>query len=218
MRHELVWLSETGWAQLIAAAGSGVDSAPAAALAGWRERGWPMVVRRREPGLAAGLLCLGLPLPPAADGSKPRLAFQVEQAAVLRRQPPLRLLEAAAVAPPAWRPALGALLADGGQTLRVFGSLAMQALTGQPYLRPQSDLDLLLYPSTLPQLYGGLALLLRHAGTLPLDGEIVFPGGAAVAWKEWAGASAPGQRVLVKTLDGVHLAPKANLLATLEAA
>jgi phosphoribosyl-dephospho-CoA transferase len=47
---------------------------------------------------------------------------------------------------------------------------------------------------------------------LPLDGEIVFPSGDAVAWKEWAGA----ERVLVKRASAVRLAPVAELLSTLE--
>ena len=64
----------------------------------------------------------------------------------------------------------------------------------------------------------GLALLERHAATLPLDGEIVFPSGAAVAWKEWLSASRNEARVLVKDAGAVRLAPMAELLMTLEPA
>ena len=137
-------------------------------------------------------------------------------AVVRRRQPPLALAAVTAHAPAHWRAPLAALLADAerhGCSLSVFGSAAMQALTGLPYLTPRSDLDLLLHPRGVAALHAGLALLLRHAGALPLDGEIVFPGGAAVAWKEWSGSGE--QRVLVKHIDGVRLASKAELLLTL---
>lgn len=194
-------------------------------LALWRRRDWPLVVRRREPGLPAGMLSVGLPLPPAADGSKRRIACNIAMDRIARHAAPLLLATAIKAAPLAWQAPLQALLADnaraaGAPTLQVFGSLAMQALTGQSYLGPASDIDLLLVPRSAPALHAGLALLLRHADAVPLDGEIVFPGGAAVAWREWAGsaAGAPGQRVLVKGLEGVQLAPRASLLATLEPA
>jgi phosphoribosyl-dephospho-CoA transferase len=96
-----------------------------------------------------------------------------------------------------------------------FGSLAMQALTGITYLTPTSDIDLLLHPRTVDDLDSGLALLQHHAATLPLDGEIVFPDGAAVSWKEWAAGG--DARVLVKHIDGVWLSRKAPLLAQLQA-
>jgi phosphoribosyl-dephospho-CoA transferase len=57
-----------------------------------------------------------------------------------------------------------------------------------------------------------------HAAVLPLDGEIVFPTGAAVSWKEWLGAGPARARVLVKDAGAVRLAHMADLLATLEAA
>jgi phosphoribosyl-dephospho-CoA transferase len=51
---------------------------------------------------------------------------------------------------------------------------------------------------------------------VPLDGEVVFPGGAAVAWKEWRGAYDSGRKVLVKTIDEVQLSWPEALLATLQ--
>ena len=97
-----------------------------------------------------------------------------------------------------------------------FGSLAMQALTGIPYLTPTSDIDILLHPRTVHELDTGLALMHHHAPTLPLDGEIVFPDGAAVSWKEWSASG--DERVLVKHVGGVRLSGKAPLLAQLRPA
>jgi phosphoribosyl-dephospho-CoA transferase len=62
-----------------------------------------------------------------------------------------------------------------------------------------------------------MAVLTRHAAHLPLDGEIVFPGGQAVSWQEWRMAIANPSKVLVKELDSVRLAETASLLALLEA-
>lgn len=212
-RHQLVWLTAQGWDDC---AHNCANDADRAAIAQWRAMDWPAVVRRREPGAAADRLGLGIPLPPDADGVKRRCAIAAPLDAIQRRQPPLALADVAVHAPAHWRAPLAALLADAerhGCVLSVFGSAAMQALTGLPYLTPRSDLDLLLHPRGVAALHAGLALLLRHAGALPLDGEIVFPGGAAVSWKEWTGSGE--QRVLVKHIDGVRLAPRAELLLTL---
>ncbi|WP_091870941.1 phosphoribosyl-dephospho-CoA transferase MdcG domain-containing protein [Massilia yuzhufengensis] len=77
---------------------------------------------------------------------------------------------------------------------------------------------MLLRPQNREQLAAGLALLARHAEKLPLDGEIVFADGRAVAWKELHAAfdSAPGTRVLAKGLDRVALVAPDDLIATLE--
>jgi len=102
--------------------------------------------------------------------------------------------------------------------LRVYGSLAMQAVTGQPYLRDASDIDIVFHPASTQALDAGIALLAQHANHLPLDGEIVFPGGAAVAWKEWQASHATSARVLVKQSSNVVLRPAGALRTELEAA
>jgi phosphoribosyl-dephospho-CoA transferase len=121
--------------------------------------------------------------------------------------------------PDRWRPPLSALIADArraGLDLRVYGSVAFQALTGQAYLTAASDIDLLLAPRTVEQYRYALALLARHAHALPLDGEIVFPQGPAVAWKELLRVRGPGARVLAKSTDAVSLRSVESLVASLE--
>jgi len=98
----------------------------------------------------------------------------------------------------------------------VYGSLAMQAMTGLPYLTASSDIDLLCHPQHVTQLHQGLALFGEFADRLPLDGEIIFPGDQAVAWKEWRQAQTHPAKVLVKSSHAVHLCEPAALLATLE--
>lgn len=211
-RHELVWLSADGWQAAYEAALPG----DAQTIDQWRRADWPLVATRRDAATPAHTVCLGLALPPAADGNKRRIALRAALSEVARRTPPLALQKAAAAAPDAWKPGLAALAAaSSGLTLRVYGSLALQALTGLAYLTPRSDIDLLLYPATTVQLRSGLALLEANAAKLPLDGEIVFPNGDAVAWKEWLNAERNDAQVLVKTSQAVRLAPIVSLLAEL---
>jgi phosphoribosyl-dephospho-CoA transferase len=210
-RHELVWLTAPGWDAALHRALPGQH----AAIEQWRREDWPAVVRRADAGQAAGQVSLGIPLPPSPDGVKGRIALKAPITDVARRRAPLALADALHAAPERWRPALGALA--HGMPLRAYGSLAMQAITGEAYLTAASDIDLLFYPADAQALRAGLALLEQHAAVLPLDGEIVFPPGSAVAWKEWIGAGRNAARVLVKDAYAVRLATLECLLATLEA-
>lgn len=208
-RHELVWLTGRGWDAALERALPGQQ----VAIEQWRREDWPAVVRRADTGLAVGEVSLGIPLPPTPDGVKGRIALNASGIDVAQRRPALTLVEAAQAASAHWRPALDVLAAS--VPLRAYGSLAMQAITGQAYLTPSSDIDLLFFPAAANALRAGLALLEHHAAVLPLDGEIVFPSGAAVAWKEWLNASRNEARVLVKEAGAVRLAPTAELLASL---
>jgi phosphoribosyl-dephospho-CoA transferase len=214
-RHDLVWLTPQGWETAL----RGLDGAPRELAHDWRMRGLPAVVRRTEPRTPPTLLCLGIPAPPDAhSGQKVRLGFAAERRHVARAAPALALDDADA--PAAWQPGLSSLriaLRAVGVDCRVFGSLAMQTLTGDRYLRAGSDIDLLLRPVDEAQLDAGLALVARHAHSLPLDGEIEFPLGHAVSWKEWLGVDASvrsgADRVLAKHLDAVALLRRDELLA-----
>jgi len=215
-RHDLVWLTGAGWDAALVRALPGQH----AAIEQWQREDWPAVVRRADATLSPGQVSLGIPLPPSpspsSDGVKGRIALVAAHGDVARRTAPLALADAARAAPERWRPALASLAS--GVPLRAYGSLAMQAVTGQPYLRAASDIDLLFFPADAQALRTGLALIEEHAAVLPLDGEIVFPSGAAVAWKEWIGAASNGARVLVKDAGAVRLATIGHLLVTLEAA
>ena len=213
-RHDLVWLTPQGWDTAL----RGLSGPPLDLAADWRTRGLPAVVRRTEPGTAPGLLCLGIPAPPDPhSGQKVRLGFAAESGHVARVAPALALDDAEA--PAAWQAGLATLrlgLRSTGVDCRVFGSLAMQTLTGDRYLGAGSDVDILLRPANVAQLDAGLALVARHAQSLPLDGEIEFPSGHAVSWKEWLGTDGQARdgadRVLAKHLDAVALLRRDELL------
>src|SRR5438552_2051811 len=106
----------------------------------WARAGRPLVVRRPHCNHPAGLIPLGLPLPPRYG--KRRMAIALAPNEIIDRAPPPLLAEAAAAAPPHWRETIDRLLRLCPQT-RTFGSLAWQHLTGLPYLSDGSDLDLL---------------------------------------------------------------------------
>ena len=216
-RHMLAWLDDAGWQ----AALTMPDPQHHAACKLWHGQGWPLIVRRTDADAAPGEVCLGLPLPPDEDsGRKVRIALRARINHIEKTAPATELatlMDMPRLSPTPPRAALAALERDAkGMRLRVFGSLAMEALTGLPYVSPTSDVDILFHPRDRRQLDDGIAVLSRHAAHLPLDGEIVFPGGAAVSWKEWRGAITNPSKVMVKELHGVRLLDTASLLALLE--
>jgi phosphoribosyl-dephospho-CoA transferase len=218
-RHDLVWLSVRGWAQALTCA----PSQATAVLQAWRRAGWPAIVRRADAGQAADQLSVGFAFPPHADGTKLRVAGRIDCGEVEKHMPPLTLAGALDGVPVRWQPALASLEQEAcalGLALSVYGSVALQALTGQPYLKEQSDIDLLLKPVERAQLLRVLDLLDSYASVLPLDGEVVFPDGRAVAWKELASGldGGTGGRVLAKEMGRVSLAKVDDLLATMEEA
>ncbi|MBJ9591654.1 malonate decarboxylase holo-[acyl-carrier-protein] synthase [Burkholderia seminalis] len=202
-RHTLVTLTAAGW-----------DAAFARdrALAGdplvraWAGRGWPLIVRRASPDEAgAGRVPLGMPLPPAAG--KRRIALNVAADALATVGPLPALADVLGAAPDAWHVplrALDALGARSGVQGRVFGSLAWQALTGEPYLGPSSDLDIV-FPlpdaASLRPLLDGLAAIDAHA-PMRIDGELLRADGAGVNWRE---LHARRPEVAVKTAVAVEL-------------
>ncbi|MFZ6675940.1 malonate decarboxylase holo-[acyl-carrier-protein] synthase [Undibacterium sp. Xuan67W] len=219
-RHDLVWLSDQGWQQIRD------TSRPEHrhAIETWRLSNWPLIVRRHDADAGDEVVCLGLALPPnTTDGSKQRIALRVEKKLIARSCPALSVNEIITTAPTEWQDALTNLstLSITSKTsfaaldIRVFGSTALQRLTGLPYVTARSDIDLLFSPNDFSELELGLSLLTSFSTLLPLDGEILFPQQQAVSWREWQIATASQARVLVKTMHTVYLASTASLIASL---
>lgn len=206
-RHHLVWL-RPGWRAALR-----VELAPGllTEVASWLALGRPAVAARSGGG-PPGTIALGVALPGAG---KRRVALAVDASAVARVEPPLALAAVIASAPAPWWTRLRALDADAraaGVALGVYGSLAWQHLSGEPYVTSRSDVDLLAPAGTEAQLRAALALLGTHAADREpsLDGELLLPGGRAVAWRE---VLSGGARLLVKSAQAVALEPAGAVLA-----
>ena len=215
-RHDRVWLSAAGWHAMRAQ-----FPAHAEAFAQWEENVWPLIVRRNEADAEPDCVCLGLPLPPDASGNKLRIAVVARTENVAHRDAPLAVDLLTANLPSAWQKIFGDFADTAARDqmhFHVYGSAAMQSMTALPYLHASSDIDLLFYPHTRAELDRGVRLLQQHARQLPLDGEIAFPSGRAVAWKEWLGADdAQGPlHILTKSMQSVNLVRREDLLAELD--
>jgi phosphoribosyl-dephospho-CoA transferase len=203
-RHRLVWLSDAGWQTLLPQA---PDAPSRQCLAHWAREHLPLVVTRQPPGDAA--LAVGLAMPARWGRRKLGLRVAPEHLLYCGGFPAAAdiatMLPLAARTP--WR-LLCAELARLGVSPRVHGSHGWQKITGLPYLRPGSDIDLHIAVDgdsladrvvTLLQLGTGVA-------GRRIDGELLFPDGAAIAWREWLQLREGRVReVLVKRLDGVAL-------------
>jgi phosphoribosyl-dephospho-CoA transferase len=212
-RHDLLQVAPDVWASALAHRPSVADLP---LLQGWADRAWPVIVRRRADTENPDLVPVGVPLPPAAG--KRRVALVLPPEGVLQHSPPPLLRAAARVADPGWRSTIASLLTLGAGTgvePSAFGSLLWQHRTGLIYLSADSDLDVL-WP--LPAGFDVLSLVFGIAeiqldAPMRIDGEVIFPDGSAVNWRElWNAHRASDQGiVLAKTIEGVRLLDIASL-------
>lgn len=210
-RHTIAWIdADAGW--------QAVQPGSAERLHAWFAAGHPAVVARRDGSEPAGMLRLGVPLPPHEH--KQRLGLLLPPAQLRRQTPPPALDVVIGHAPPQWRVALQALAHDvaaSGMVPRVFGSFAWQALTGLAYVHDASDLDLL-WPVATPEQADAVVAVLRHWEArhgLRADGELLLPDGIAVNWREYAGRE---RQVLVKSDHGCRMLPRVALFPVWSAA
>lgn len=206
-RHHWVWLRRDWALHLQEPVPADADNA----ITGWVGRDRPFVVARRRPDDRRDCFRLGL-----STLRKDRIALQIDHAAIVRHEPPPKIEDCLAVAPPSWKPVLRAVMAAAGETgtdAALFGSLAWQYWSDEAYVHADSDIDLLLSPPHWLAVERLLARLTVHDGTLPrLDGELLLPNGTAVAWREWQGSAAS---VLVKTEQGEAMLSRRAIMALL---
>lgn len=202
-RNQLVWIDQRAWAQIEDRLW---DAEAQTILAYWRSRRLPLVVCRQRAETPADQVCLGLPAP--QQWSRRRLALTVDWSAISDCGVFPALLQVARTNH--WAQAAfdlsEALVAQGVQA-QVYGSHGWQLLTGQPYLHATSDLDLSLRVSNFEAASQVTQLLEATPLPMRIDGEIVFSGGQAIAWRELrkllAGQTA---QVMVKDLHRIWLA------------
>jgi phosphoribosyl-dephospho-CoA transferase len=212
-RHDLLHVAPDVWAAALARCPSLADPP---LIRVWADRGWPVIVRRRGEAEDPHLVPIGVPLPPMAG--KRRVALLIPPNGVLQHSLPPSLHKMAKAADPDWRSTIDALVdvgARSGVEPAAFGSLLWQHLTGLAYLSPRSDLDVLW---SIPADFDVHSLVCRigevqRDATVRIDGEIIFPDGTAVNWRElWnAYQATEGTTVLAKTMEGVHLLKIASL-------
>ena len=225
-RNTLVWLTPQGWTAVHA---QDWEAPVQDLLRYWQTCQFPWVVAHQRPGVTAGEVCLGLPAP--QHWGRRRLGAQVALDGIAR-QGQFPLLDEVARSH-LWGIPAASWLTRGaglGMDVRVYGSYGWQHMTGMPYVRAGSDLDLSVYVSDLTGAMRALEWLAQAGETsdtgraasqrLPLrvDGEIVFPRGPAVAWRELQ-AMRQGQvrQVLVKDRRQLRLLEWADLVALVDA-
>jgi phosphoribosyl-dephospho-CoA transferase len=204
-RHQIAWLTDAGWQQVLALAW---DTTARDCLGHWATQRLPLVVTRQTASELPHTIALGLPAPARWD--RRRITLAVPRSAILyfdafpRAHDLLGLLAVPARAP--WRQ-LCEQLNSCQVSARVYGSYGWQRLTGLDHVHAESDIDLCIGVSDANQADAVTALLQSFsAPRLRLDGELVFADGAAVAWREWAAwRSGKSAAVLVKRLHGATL-------------
>jgi len=204
-RHQLVRLNDAGWRALRERPW---DDVGRACLAHWSAQRLPLVVTRQPSTPHGGELAVGLPAP--WRWQRRRIALHTALADVLYFDDfPTADSIVGLLAPSkrrAWLELVGALV-ELGAAPRVYGSFGWQRLTGLHYLHASSDVDLRLAVDDAAAADAVVALLQHAPIAAPrLDGELVFPDGSAVAWREWSRwRIGEVDRVLVKRLQGVAM-------------
>lgn len=208
-RHQLAYLTAMGWEEALRWPAA---QAVAPQLHHWAAQGLPLVVTRQGTCTATpGRIALGWPAP-LRDGRQ-RIVLNVAPKSVAWFDEFPEAHKALPLLPRSVRAPLQSLLAqlrEHGARPRVYGSYGWQLLSGLAYVHAASDFDLLLAVQDRDQADTLVALLQASApASLRIDGEFLFPDGAAVAWREYASWRAGLTReLLVKRLDSVALEPE----------
>lgn len=204
-RHQLVRLTDQGWHR---ARARPWDADVRACLAHWATRHLPLVVTRQPAG-DSDRLALGLAAPLCWQRRRIALCVDWRDVAWLDEFPHPEKL--ARTLPPRCRAPwqhLCEMLDILGAPTRVYGSHGWQLLSELDYVHPQSDIDLWVGVDGVRHADTVAAGLERFAApdAHRLDGELVFPDGRAVAWREWRAWRAGRCRALLaKTLSGAAL-------------
>ncbi len=205
-RHQIAWLTQAGWDRIRSRPWDAVASE---CLAHWAAHRLPLVVTRQPPGdVGSDTIAMGLPAPDRWD--RRRLALGVPRGDVLYFDEfPLAEQITRLLPGTARRHWLGLCtgLRAFGVVARVHGSYGWKHFSQLDHVRESSDIDVWIAVSDMEQADAAAAVLQSFRCERPrLDGELVFDGGAAVAWREWLTWRAGRARaLLVKRIDGSSL-------------
>ena len=211
-RNQLVWLREPAWQRILWA---DWDAQALAILSHWQRQQLPWVVCRQRVPDRPDSISLGLPAP--LQWERRKLAVEVAPADIARAGSFPSLADSVVAASHAAQVQDLLQHMDALQVqLQVYGSFGWQQICALPCVRDSSDLDLLAHVPDLGTagqvvwLLQGLKLRWR------VDGELVFPNGWALAWREYAQLiGGKVDRVLVKERSSAQLRSMAELRAEL---
>jgi len=206
-RHDLVWLDPQ------IDAGKFASELQAEFVRSWVKQDFPFIVARQsdEQARESNQIILGFTLPSAP--SRTRVMLKANRHSIIRHSRPILLSETINFAPESWRIGLNNLVAlfeKYAIDARVYGSLSSEILTGMRYLDESSDLDLLLEINDETNLPEFLENLEKFPLSSPhIDGELLFPSGWSVSWRELATALLTGipRSVLAKSSREIRLIP-----------
>jgi malonate decarboxylase holo-[acyl-carrier-protein] synthase len=223
-RHDLLWLDPEGrkaaLRNIAFCVPPDADRERAAALIG--DPRIPAITASQQD-VPPGFLRIGFSSPDRIGGTRFRVSACAPLTSIVRRVDPFQAARLALrEGPLRLRPALSALTGAGKRShleTGVFGSLALEAVTGLPYTRDGSDMDIYLRlreggGEGLASFYQELlACEVRFARRI--DAELEYREGAAINLKEFF---SPGQTLLAKTVRGPLILEKAELPALLRRA
>lgn len=202
-RNELVWIDALAWKQIEDRAW---DSEAQEILAHWRVNSLPLVVCRQRAETTPDQICVGLPAPRQWSRRRLALTVSLDHITVCGVFPTLLQVAQANH----WGQAaldLSEALSTQGVQARVYGSHGWQFLTDLPYLHAESDIDLSLSVTDFEAASQVVQRLEAAQLHLRVDGEIVFPAGQAIAWRELQKlVEQQASQVMVKDRHSIRLA------------
>jgi len=186
-RNGLVWLTAPGWDRVLS---GDWDAQALGILRHWALMALPLVVCRQRVENFPPTISLGLPAPSVWDRRKLALEVTPDEVDRVGWFPSLEELEQFEQLEPqeAFAAAIDELRLNAAGfdgPIQVYGSFGWETLTGMSYVRPGSDLDLrVAVPDRATAAAVARAL---NALQLPIrvDGELAFPDGSAIAWREY---------------------------------
>jgi phosphoribosyl-dephospho-CoA transferase len=209
-RHDLVWLHIDSVKHAEYAGPLPMEPMSALSLLHrWVLSGYPLIVARQDEVLP-NCLRVGLAEPPS--WGKRRLSFVVSVQGIQTHQHGPGVGVVVPQLPQQWQAGAVALhdfLDQQNIAAHVYGSGAVQLLTGLPCLTESSDLDVLFKPTNWLEAEK-LCLFLNALQTeypdFKVDGEVLNTSGQAVQWRElYRSFSDPDSQLLVKTNRAVTL-------------
>ncbi len=219
VRHGLVKATGQAWSRWLSMCSDPTD---VLVLSHWKAFDLPlMVVRQCDDGQPLNLDAVALGLPAPTQWARKRIPLRIEAQAlsIHPAHPQLPTLQAVAgtlcgeyaVPAQAFMRQLDAQLHTVGVLARVYGSYGWQTITALPYVHTRSDLDLCLSVQEAVHADAVCDVLHRLEPTqlnqrMRVDGELIFPDGTAIAWREWSHMrQGHMSEVLIKRIEGCRL-------------